>query len=200
MHAVENAEQEPVVLKTLPLPLSNDAVHDLKIRRDLLLHELELPGELSPEAKEESIRTEEERSETSKSSDPEPAGGDGPRSVSDVDVADLQEDDLDDDKGLGVMKRAWAPEEDQRLLELVEEFGPRRWSVIANNLQGRVGKQCRERCAPPARTRSAARRWKRAASRSVRGCTHRLPCLRAAGTTTCARRSTRRSGPRRRTS
>jgi hypothetical protein len=42
-------------------------------------------------------------------------------------------------------KRPWAKEEDQRLCELVKQFGPKRWSLIANNLNGRIGKQCRER-------------------------------------------------------
>ena len=31
--------------------------------------------------------------------------------------------------------------------QLVHELGPRRWSAIAAQLPGRVGKQCRERCA-----------------------------------------------------
>ena len=44
-----------------------------------------------------------------------------------------------------VVKRAWTAEEDAQLLRLVEEHGPRRWSVIAAQLYGRVGKQCRER-------------------------------------------------------
>ena len=42
-------------------------------------------------------------------------------------------------------KRPWGKDEDQRLCELVKEFGPKRWSLIANNLDGRIGKQCRER-------------------------------------------------------
>ena len=42
-------------------------------------------------------------------------------------------------------KRPWGKNEDQRLCELVKEFGPKRWSLIANNLVGRIGKQCRER-------------------------------------------------------
>ena len=50
-------------------------------------------------------------------------------------------------KGSGVMKRAWLAEEDTLLLVLVKEHGPRRWSVIAAHLPGRVGKQCRERYA-----------------------------------------------------
>ena len=45
----------------------------------------------------------------------------------------------------GLTKRPWAKEEDQRLCDLVKEFGPKRWSLIANNLVGRIGKQCRER-------------------------------------------------------
>ena len=63
------------------------------------------------------------------------------------------EDDSDDGpdglggKGQGVMKRAWQPEEDQQLMQLVTELGPCHWSVIASYLEGRVGKQCRERCA-----------------------------------------------------
>ena len=43
------------------------------------------------------------------------------------------------------MKRAWQPEEDAQLMQLVTELGPCHWSVIASYLEGRVGKQCRER-------------------------------------------------------
>lgn len=39
----------------------------------------------------------------------------------------------------------WKAEEDERLLELVRNFGPRSWAAIAVALQGRSGKQCRER-------------------------------------------------------
>ncbi|RXN25802.1 myb-related A isoform X1 [Labeo rohita] len=31
------------------------------------------------------------------------------------------------------------------VIELVHKYGPKRWSVIAKHLQGRIGKQCRER-------------------------------------------------------
>ena len=31
-------------------------------------------------------------------------------------------------------------------MHLVRKFGPKRWSVIAGHLKGRIGKQCRERC------------------------------------------------------
>lgn len=42
-------------------------------------------------------------------------------------------------------KNIWSKEEDARLLELIQEHGPARWSVIAEQLPGRQGKQCRER-------------------------------------------------------
>ena len=47
--------------------------------------------------------------------------------------------------GAGVMKRAWRPEEDAQLMALVTELGASHWSIIASYLEGRVGKQCRER-------------------------------------------------------
>jgi hypothetical protein len=36
-------------------------------------------------------------------------------------------------------------QEDELVIQLVEKFGPKKWSVIAEHLQGRIGKQCRER-------------------------------------------------------
>eukprot|EP00171_Calliarthron_tuberculosum_P006545 IDg6545t1 len=39
----------------------------------------------------------------------------------------------------------WKADEDARLLKLVQNFGPRSWAAIAVALQGRSGKQCRER-------------------------------------------------------
>ena len=35
--------------------------------------------------------------------------------------------------------------EDNKLVELVEKYGPKDWSTIASHIQGRIGKQCRER-------------------------------------------------------
>lgn len=32
-----------------------------------------------------------------------------------------------------------------QVIELVQKYGPKRWSVIAKHLKGRIGKQCRER-------------------------------------------------------
>ena len=35
--------------------------------------------------------------------------------------------------------------EDDKLIYLVEKYGPMRWTFIAQQLGGRIGKQCRER-------------------------------------------------------
>eukprot|EP00762_Andalucia_godoyi_P008074 ANDGO_02187.mRNA.1 Transcription factor MYB98 len=48
-------------------------------------------------------------------------------------------------KPVDFVKGNWTPEEDQKLMQLVAENGARRWSYIASNLKGRIGKQCRER-------------------------------------------------------
>ncbi|KAK4052445.1 hypothetical protein OIV83_002247 [Microbotryomycetes sp. JL201] len=39
----------------------------------------------------------------------------------------------------------WLPEEDERLLKLVSQFGPEKWTAIASDMGTRTGKQCRER-------------------------------------------------------
>lgn len=44
------------------------------------------------------------------------------------------------------VKRAWLPSEDRRIVELVAQYGARQWAVIASHIDGRTGKQCRERC------------------------------------------------------
>lgn len=43
------------------------------------------------------------------------------------------------------MKGAWSPEEDAILTKLVEEYGPRNWSLISTGIPGRSGKSCRLR-------------------------------------------------------
>jgi len=40
---------------------------------------------------------------------------------------------------------AWSPEEDTILKQKVEEFGTQNWVIIARFLNGRLGRQCRER-------------------------------------------------------
>ncbi|CAK59895.1 unnamed protein product (macronuclear) [Paramecium tetraurelia] len=44
-----------------------------------------------------------------------------------------------------IRKRPWSEDEDMKVLELIQTFGPQKWTQIAQYLQGRVGKQCRER-------------------------------------------------------
>eukprot|EP01036_Dinobryon_divergens_P023733 gene23733-32115_t len=45
----------------------------------------------------------------------------------------------------GLVKGAWTNEEDRRLEELVTQYGTKSWSFVARQLEGRTGKQCRER-------------------------------------------------------
>lgn len=44
-----------------------------------------------------------------------------------------------------LVKGPWTAEEDAKVLDLVEKYGPKKWSLIASKLPGRIGKQCRER-------------------------------------------------------
>ncbi|XP_074314999.1 transcription factor MYB98-like [Silene latifolia] len=48
-------------------------------------------------------------------------------------------------KKINLVKGQWTIEEDRRLVQLVERYGIRKWSQIADMLTGRIGKQCRER-------------------------------------------------------
>ncbi len=45
----------------------------------------------------------------------------------------------------GLIKGPWTKPEDDKVIELVMQFGVKSWSHIARELQGRLGKQCRER-------------------------------------------------------
>lgn len=44
-----------------------------------------------------------------------------------------------------LIKGPWTKEEDEKVMELVRRFGPKKWTLIARYLNGRIGKQCRER-------------------------------------------------------
>ncbi|KAG6387980.1 hypothetical protein SASPL_153176 [Salvia splendens] len=44
-----------------------------------------------------------------------------------------------------LVKGPWSKEEDEVIVELVNKYGPKKWSTIAQHLPGRIGKQCRER-------------------------------------------------------
>ncbi|CAH0484344.1 unnamed protein product [Peronospora farinosa] len=65
-----------------------------------------------------------------------------------------EEDDDNNNNGITKMmrrktdtnsKRPWTREENEKLMQLVKQYGAKRWSLIAMHLPGRVGKQCRER-------------------------------------------------------
>lgn len=45
----------------------------------------------------------------------------------------------------GLIKGPWTPEEDATVIRLVKIHGQKKWSFIARQLTGRLGKQCRER-------------------------------------------------------
>ena len=45
----------------------------------------------------------------------------------------------------GLVKGPWTPQEDDLVRELVHKYGHKKWSFIARQLHGRLGKQCRER-------------------------------------------------------
>lgn len=44
-----------------------------------------------------------------------------------------------------LVKGPWTAVEDAKVIELVKKYGAKKWSLIASNLPGRIGKQCRER-------------------------------------------------------
>eukprot|EP00250_Pteridium_aquilinum_P012886 c21005_g1_i1 orf=96-2663(-) len=44
-----------------------------------------------------------------------------------------------------LVKGPWTKEEDEKIVELVGRIGAKKWSLIAQSLPGRIGKQCRER-------------------------------------------------------
>ena len=183
-------------------------------RRDLLLAAVSLPEPSLQPSDLDDVNLDESRSESSKTS-AEPSGGIGGVAFSSSSEPSPDDDDGDlvyhyhgGSKGAGVMKRAWQPEEDEHLMKLVTELGPCHWSVIASHLDGRVGKQCRERCAPSDENfRSLLRTTRASAHERVHPPPDEIPahpprarvcyCL-AAGTTISARTCARRSGPRRR--
>ena len=45
----------------------------------------------------------------------------------------------------GLVKGPWTKEEDENVVKLVHKYGVKSWSLIARQLKGRLGKQCRER-------------------------------------------------------
>lgn len=59
---------------------------------------------------------------------------------------DRQSDAKDESSQAKMCPRGhWRPAEDEKLRELVEQYGPQNWNSIAEKLQGRSGKSCRLR-------------------------------------------------------
>ena len=44
-----------------------------------------------------------------------------------------------------IKKGQWTKEEDEKLVDLVRKYGPKKWTLVATHVKGRIGKQCRER-------------------------------------------------------
>ncbi|XP_076012637.1 v-myb avian myeloblastosis viral oncogene homolog-like 2b [Genypterus blacodes] len=44
-----------------------------------------------------------------------------------------------------LVKGSWTKEEDEKVIELVNQYGNKQWAMVAKHLKGRLGKQCRER-------------------------------------------------------
>ncbi|XP_044744891.1 transcriptional activator Myb isoform X2 [Coccinella septempunctata] len=44
-----------------------------------------------------------------------------------------------------LVKGPWTKEEDELVIKLVNKYGAKKWTTIARSLNGRIGKQCRER-------------------------------------------------------
>ncbi|XP_053572300.1 myb-related protein B [Bombina bombina] len=44
-----------------------------------------------------------------------------------------------------LVKGPWTKDEDEKVIELVKKYGTKHWTLIAKQLKGRMGKQCRER-------------------------------------------------------
>jgi len=55
------------------------------------------------------------------------------------------DDILSNGSGRSRVKGPWSKEEDDLLANLVAEYGAKKWSIIAEKIPGRIGKQCRER-------------------------------------------------------
>ncbi|GJV41730.1 transcription factor MYB44-like protein [Tanacetum coccineum] len=51
----------------------------------------------------------------------------------------------DTNGGCNKIKGSWSPQEDATLLKLMEQHGPRNWSLISSGVPGRSGKSCRLR-------------------------------------------------------
>jgi len=80
----------------------------------------------------------------------EPSPRSSPNSVTELKSPKSDRGDNEDSKPgksarRAVVKGPWTAPEDERLVQLVREFGPKKWKAIASHLPNRIAKQCRER-------------------------------------------------------
>ena len=69
-----------------------------------------------------------------------------------------------------LIKGPWTEEEDRKVVELVKRYGAKKWSVIANELPGRIGKQCRERWHNHLNPDISKEAWSTAEDRTILEC------------------------------
>eukprot|EP00977_Amphora_coffeiformis_P002190 scaffold425_cov175-Amphora_coffeaeformis.AAC.49 len=71
---------------------------------------------------------------------------------------------------IGLTRGPWTDDEDKKLIQLVDNFGPRKWSAIAEELPGRSGKQCRERWHNHLNPNLKRKAWSDAEDRQILEC------------------------------
>ncbi|KAG7362843.1 Myb-like DNA-binding protein [Nitzschia inconspicua] len=69
-----------------------------------------------------------------------------------------------------LIKGPWTAEEDRKVVELVKKYGAKKWSLIASNLPGRIGKQCRERWHNHLNPAISKEAWKESEDRTILEC------------------------------
>jgi hypothetical protein len=66
-----------------------------------------------------------------------------------------------------LFKGSWTAEEDRKVVDLVEKYGAKKWSLIASNLPARIGKQCRERWFNHLNPEVSKKNWNEEEDRSI---------------------------------
>jgi hypothetical protein len=66
-----------------------------------------------------------------------------------------------------LVKGPWTADEDRKVVELVDKYGAKKWSLIASNLPGRIGKQCRERWHNHLNPHISKEAWKEEEDRTI---------------------------------
>ena len=66
-----------------------------------------------------------------------------------------------------LVKGPWTADEDRKVVELVKKYGAKKWSLIAQELPGRIGKQCRERWHNHLNPEISKEAWKEEEDRTI---------------------------------